>query len=92
MNSEEFDRHLISYHDGGDDYRYCFSKQEADTIKNALNGYDKAIDDVISMLNNMKLDIYSKEILSAVNATISLIVADVKQLKRYGFLEGNRNG
>ena len=55
-------------------------------------GYDKAIDDVISMLNNMKLDIYSKEILSAVNATISLIVADVKQLKRYGFLEGNRNG
>ena len=44
--------------------------------------YDKAIDDVISMLNNMKLDIYSKEILSAVNATISLIVADVKQ----GFL------
>ena len=55
-------------------------------------GYDKAIDDVISMLNNMKLDIYSKEILSAVNATISLIVADVKQLKRYGFLDGNRNG
>ena len=54
--------------------------------------YDKAIDDVISMLNNMKLDIYSKEILSAVNATISLIVADVKQLKRYGFLEENRNG
>lgn len=55
-------------------------------------GYDKAIDDVISMLNNMKLDIYSKEILSAVNATISLIVADVKQLKRYGFLEENHNG
>lgn len=54
--------------------------------------YDKAIDDVISMLSNMKLDIYSKEILSAVNATISLIVADVKQLKRYGFLEGNFNG
>ena len=54
--------------------------------------YDKAIDDVIIMLNNMKLDIYSKEILSALNATISLIVSDVKQLKRYGFLEGNRNG
>lgn len=47
MNAEEFDRHLISYHEGGNDYRYCFSKQEADTIKNALNGYDKAIDDVI---------------------------------------------
>lgn len=29
MNAEEFDRHLISYHEGGDDYRYCFSKQEA---------------------------------------------------------------
>lgn len=39
MNAEEFDRHLISYHDGGNDYRYCFSKQEAETIKNALNGY-----------------------------------------------------
>lgn len=47
MNAEEFDRHLISYHEGGNDYRYCFSKQEADAIKNALNGYDKAIDDVI---------------------------------------------
>ena len=47
MNAEEFDSHLISYHEGGDDYRYCFSKQEAETIKNALNGYDKAIDDFI---------------------------------------------
>ena len=51
MNAEEFDRHLISYHDGGDDYRYCFSKQEADAIKNALNGYDKAIDDVIKAVD-----------------------------------------
>lgn len=59
---------------------------------NFSDGYSMAIDDVISMLNNIKLDIYSKEILSAVNATISLIVANVKQLKRYGFLEGNRNG
>ena len=47
MNAEEFDRHLISYHEGGYDYRYCFSRQEAETIKNALNGYDKAIDDFI---------------------------------------------
>ena len=47
MNAEEFDRHLISYHEGGNDYRYCFSGQEAEKIKNALNGYDKAIDDFI---------------------------------------------
>ena len=51
MNAEEFDSHLISYHDGGNDYRYCFSKQEADAIKNALNGYDKAIDDFIKAVD-----------------------------------------
>ena len=51
MNAEEFDSHLISYHEGGDDYRYCFSRQDAETIKNALNGYDKAIDDVIKAVD-----------------------------------------
>ena len=51
MNAEEFDRHLISYHECGNDYRYCFSKQEAGKIKNALNGYDKAIDDVIKAVD-----------------------------------------
>ena len=51
MNAEEFARHLISYHEGGNDYRYCFSKQEVDTIKNALNGYGKAIDDVIKAVD-----------------------------------------
>lgn len=48
---------------------------------NFSDGYNRAIEDVISMLNNMKLDIYSKEILSAVNATVSLIVTEVKQLR-----------
>lgn len=51
MNAEEFDRHLISYHEGGDDYRYCFSKKEVGTIKNELNGYDKAIDDFIKAID-----------------------------------------
>ena len=51
MNAEEFDRHLISYHEGGNDYRYCFSKQEVGTIKNELNGYDKAIDDFIKAVD-----------------------------------------
>ena len=51
MNAEEFDRHLISYHEGGNDYRYCFSKQEVGTIKNELNGYDKAIYDFIKAVD-----------------------------------------
>ena len=56
MNAEEFDSHLISYHDGGNDYRYCFSKQEADAIKNALNGYDKAIDECIKAVDKQCRD------------------------------------
>ena len=51
MNAEEFDRHLISYHECGNDYIYCFSKQEVGTIKNELNGYDKAIDDFIKAVD-----------------------------------------
>ena len=51
MNAEEFDRNLISCHEGGNDYRYCFSRQDAETIKNALNWYDKAIDDFIKAVD-----------------------------------------
>lgn len=81
MNAEEFDKHLMSYHEGGDDYRYCFSKQEAETIKNALNGYDKAIDDVMNMLNDIEFGGGTKETLACANATLNYIKKEVEQLR-----------
>lgn len=81
MNAEEFDRHLISYHEGGDDYRYCFSRQETETIKNALNGYDKAIDDVMNMLNDIEFGGGTKETLACANATLNYIKEKVEQLR-----------
>lgn len=80
MNAEEFDRHLISYHDCGDDYRYCFSKQEVGTIKNALNGYDKAIDDVIKAVDK-QCGYYSGE---CKNLTRDDILKIAKELKDNG--------
>lgn len=81
MNAEEFDRHLISYHEGGDDYRYCFSRQETETIKNALNRYDKAIDDVMNMLNDIEFGGGTKETLACANATLNYIKEKVEQLR-----------
>lgn len=81
MNAEEFDKHLMSYHECGDDYRYCFSKQEAETIKNALNGYDKAIDDVMNMLNDIEFGGGTKETLACANATLNYIKKEVEQLR-----------
>ena len=84
MNAEEFDRHLISYHEGGNDYRYYFSKQEVGTIKNALNGYDKAFDDVMNMLNDIEFGGGTKETLACANATLNYIKEGVKQLRSDG--------
>ena len=84
MNAEEFDRHLISYHDGGDDYRYCFSNQEAEKIKNALNGYDKAFDDVMNMLNDIEFGGGTKETLACANATLNYIKGKVEKLRSDG--------
>ena len=38
----DIDKHLISYHDGGNDYRYVFSKEEVTEIKQALEFYESA--------------------------------------------------
>lgn len=89
MNAEEFDRHLISYHEGGDDYRYCFSKQEAETIKNALNGYDKAIGDVMNMLNDIKFGGGTKETLACANATLNYIKEGIKKLRSGGVVDND---
>lgn len=89
MNAEEFDRHLISYHEGGDDYRYCFSKQEAETIKNALNGYDKAIGDVMNMLNDIKFGGGTKETLACANATLNYIKEKIKKLRSGGVVDND---
>lgn len=84
MNAEEFDRHLISYHDGGNDYRYCFSEQEADVIKNALNGYGRAFDDVMNMLDDIKFGGGTKETLACANATLNYIKEEVEKLRSNG--------
>lgn len=89
MNAEEFDRHLISYHDGGNDYRYCFSKQEAETIKNALNGYDKAIGDVMNMLNDIKFGGGTKETLACANETLNYIKGKVEKLRSGGVVDND---
>lgn len=89
MNAEEFDRHLISYHDGGNDYRYCFSKQEAETIKNALNGYGKAIDDVMNMLNDIDFCGGTKETLACANATLNYIKEEIKKLRSGGVVDND---
>ena len=39
----DIDKHLISYHDGGNDYRYAFSKEEVTEIKQALEFYESAL-------------------------------------------------
>lgn len=89
MNAEEFDRHLISYHEGGNDYRYCFSKQEVGTIKNELNGYDNAIDDVMNMLNDVKFGGGTKETLACANATLNYIKEEIKKLRSGGAVDND---
>lgn len=39
----DIDKHLIAYHDGGNDYRYVFSKEEVEEIKQALELYESAL-------------------------------------------------
>ena len=39
----DIDKHLISYHDGGNDYRYVFSRDEVVEIKKALEFYESAL-------------------------------------------------
>ena len=89
MNAEEFEMHLISYHEGGDDYRYCFSKQEVGTIKNALNGYDKAFDDVMNMLNDIEFGGGTKETLACANATLNYIKVEVENLRSGGVVQND---
>ena len=36
MTSEDFDKHLSSYHECGNDYRYNFTREEVAEIKEAL--------------------------------------------------------
>ncbi len=75
MNAEEFDMHLISYHEGGDDYRYCFSKQEAETIKNALN--------------DIEFGGGTKETLACANATLNYIKGKVEKLRSGGVVDND---
>ena len=39
----DIEKHLTSYHDGGNDYRYAFSKEEVAEIKQALDFYESAL-------------------------------------------------
>ena len=39
----DIDKHLISYHDVGNEYRYAFSKEEVTEIKQALEFYESAL-------------------------------------------------
>ena len=39
----DIDKHLIAYHDGGNDYRYVFLKEEVEEIKQALEFYESAL-------------------------------------------------
>ena len=39
----DIDKHLNSYHDGGNDYRYVFSREEVVEIKKALEFYESAL-------------------------------------------------
>lgn len=39
----DIDKHLIAYHDGGNDYRYAFSREEVAEIKQALEFYESAL-------------------------------------------------
>ena len=36
MDAEEFDKHLVAYHEDGNDYRYVFTREQAAEIKDAL--------------------------------------------------------
>lgn len=47
-------------------------------------GYDKAIDDVMNMLNDIEFGGGTKETLACANATLNYIKEEVKQLRNDG--------
>ena len=49
----DIDKHLISYHDGGNDYRYAFSKEEVAEIKQALEFYESALKNEDGYISDM---------------------------------------
>lgn len=65
----DFDKHLMAYHEDGNDYRYRFTREEVNKIKNVLDNreehdrelYNKAInefaDKMIIMMPGHKQDI-----------------------------------
>ena len=56
-----------------------------EAVKNELyNFYDKAIDDVMNMLNDIEFGGGTKETLACANATLNYIKKEVKQLRSDG--------
>ena len=56
-----------------------------EVVKNELyNFYDKAIDDVMNMLNDIEFGGGTKETLACANATLNYIKEEVKQLRSDG--------
>ena len=49
----DIDKHLIAYHDGGNDYRYAFSREEVAEIKQALEFYESALRNEDGYLSDM---------------------------------------
>ena len=49
----DIDKHLIAYHDGGNDYRYAFSREEVTEIKQALEFYESALKNEVGYLSVM---------------------------------------
>ena len=49
----DIDKHLNSYHDGGNDYRYVFSREEVTEIKQALEFYESALKNEVGYLSVM---------------------------------------
>lgn len=60
MTAEKFDKCLVAYNEGGDDYRYVLTRQQAEEIKQALADNEKRIDQIerlmINTIKNPKIE------------------------------------
>ena len=67
----DIEKHLTSYHDGGNDYRYAFSKEEVAEIKQALEFYESALKNEDGYIATMcERNWYNKAIDAFVNECI----------------------
>ena len=88
----DIDKHLIAYHDGGNDYRYAFSKEEVTEIKKALEFYESALKNEVGYLSvmcerkgyNKAIDDFVKEICKMIvqsenNGNYRFYAVEIKQ-------------